>query len=702
MSASPADRTPGRTPGQTPNGELMIMRRPKAVDPLVRPKKRQQPRAPTTNGPPPSQQQVNGVRYPGPGQSQAMPQHPGRPTPPASRPSPNPPNPKNAFSGFSSSEVAPYTDYPLVLSKRALMEGYRHHVARFATQKIVDPEDPTKSYPKIVDPRDSESFVRPVRLHRRDPRAPPAGGGGVKSEDQANAGSTDVGDKEREMQEMQKAERDAQREADRALIAPAASSGGHRKLGHNMKKTEQVWRNDQTDEQKAQSKLRYEEALPWHLEDFDNKNTWVGSYEAALSDTYGMMIHGQDGVFRIIPIEKWYKFTQKGQFKTLSIEEAEKQFRRKIRENSWGPKSEEANQLYREEGGKAAKNLLVGKWERGGGGSGAAAPITKHEDADADDLDFQEDRFADDEENMVFEEDEETKEAEKRIEKDRLQANVFDLKAEKEYEKQELLEKRGKEVGKKQRKKVKKTILKREKKNEYDTDSTDNPYSSDDESDSDDTEAERLKEAERKKAEGSQSSPEKDKLKSKPPSRANTPSHRPSKHGDPLKHSTSNTNLKRPGSPLNSEASGNESARKKHKKKHRPSPQPNAQANNNLQPPSRPGSPLLQPPSAAVAQAGILRKAPNIPAKRQRGAGSGSDTEGGAASGGEMSDGARKKIKLKFGPPSRNGTPQGSRGGSPDLPNALAPKVAQGISRPASPGIVPLYRNSLLRWLTRV
>lgn len=361
------------------------------------------------------------------------------------------------------------------------MEGYRHHVARFASQQIEDPKDPKKSIQKIVDPRNPEEFVRPVRLHRRDPRAPPAGGAGVKSEDQATAATTDVDDKEREKQEIQKAEREAQREAEGALIAPAATSTGHRKIGHNMKKTEQVWRNDQTDEQKAQSKLRYEEALPWHIEDFDNKNTWVGSYEAALSDTYGMMVHGKDGAFRIVPIEKWYKFTQKGQFQALSIEEAEKRYGKKIKEPRWFMDSEESKAKQQAHAKKEASGLFVGKWERGGGGSGVAAPITKHEDAEADDLDYQEDRFADDEENMVFEEDDETKEAEKRIQKDQMQANVFDLKAEKEYEKQELLEKKEKEIGKKQRKKVKKTILKREKKTEYDTDSSENPYSSEDE-----------------------------------------------------------------------------------------------------------------------------------------------------------------------------------------------------------------------------
>lgn len=80
-------------------------------------------------------------------------------------------------------------------------------------------------------------------------------------------GTDDMDDKERERQDILKAQRDAQRETDRALVAPASSATGTRKIGYNMKKTEQIWRNDQTDEQKAQSKLRYEEALPgiWRI-----------------------------------------------------------------------------------------------------------------------------------------------------------------------------------------------------------------------------------------------------------------------------------------------------------------------------------------------------------------------------------------------------------------------------------------------------
>ena len=52
-----------------------------------------------------------------------------------------------------------------------------------------------------------------------------------------------------------------------------------------------------------------------------------------------------------------------------------------------------------------------------------------------------------------------------------------------------------------------------------------------------------------------------------------------------------------------------------------------------------------------------------------------------------MSDGARekKRVKLKLGMPSKNGTPQGSRSGSPDVPNANSAKA--GGSRAESPGI---------------
>jgi len=464
MSASPADMTPGRTP----NGiQAPKLRRPQNADPLVRPKKRTQ-RPPAKNSI--ANKLPNGTKMPGPAPTQAMPQYQGRPPRPSTQPSLGSlDSSKNGTSGFSSPLVSQtFHDYPLVLTKRAIVEGFRHHIARFSSKRKVDP-------------RNSEEFVRPVRLHRRDPRAPPGGAGGVKSEEIPPVGADDMDDKERERQEILKAEREAKRELEMAQVAPSAASGTTRAHGKNMKKTEQIYRNDQTDEQKKQSQLRYEEALPWHLEDFDNKSVWVGSYEAALSDNYAMMIPGPDGIFRLVPLEKWYKFTQKNQFKALTAEEAELRFNKKIKDPRWFMESEETKQQRKEEqdNRKLASGLFLGKWEKGGGGSGQAAPIVKHENADADDLDFQEDRFADDEDNMnLFEEDQETKETEERIKKDQLQANVFDTKEEKEYEKQEKLEKKDKEMTKKFGKRTKKALMKREKNYIYDSDSSGNPYSS--------------------------------------------------------------------------------------------------------------------------------------------------------------------------------------------------------------------------------
>ena len=450
MSASPADVTPGRTPN---DGQAPKFRRPKNADPLVRPKKRTQ--RPTT---------VNG--------NTNQPPNSNRP-PPVVRPSFGPSqNSGNGTSGFTSQSVAPTVqDYPLFISKRALAAGFRHHVARFASKKNVDP-------------RNSEDFVRPVRLHRRDPRAPPGGAGGMKTEEDIQTNMDGMDDKEREKQEILKAEKEAKREAEMAQVAPSASAAP-RTYGKNLKKTEQVYRNDLTEEQKKQSQLRYEEALPWHLEDFENRNTWVGSYEAALSDNYVMMVLGKDDtgsrdIFRMVPLEKWYKFTQKNVFKTLTADEAELRFNKKVKEPRWFMDSEESKQKRNQEqqNKKLASGLFLGKWEKGGGGSGSAAPITKHENADADDLDFQEDRFADDEDNMnLFEEDQETKETEERIKKDQLQANVFDTKEEKEYEKQEKLEQKEKELAKKHGKRTKKALMKREKNYIYDSDTSSNPYS---------------------------------------------------------------------------------------------------------------------------------------------------------------------------------------------------------------------------------
>jgi transcription initiation factor TFIIF subunit alpha len=357
----------------------------------------------------------------------------------------------------------------LYTTKKALREGLLHHIARFASKKAIDPAN-------------ENEFVRPVRLHRRDPRAPPAGARGIKDED-VEMGDVDskdgmLDDKERERQEILRAEREAQRQADLAQIAPTGSgatgSTAKKAATSKQKKTQQVSRGE-TAEGHAASQLRYEEALPWHLEDFDNRNTWVGSYEAALSNTYVMLVSANER-FDMVPLQKWYKFTPKNQFKALTIEEAEAKMKQKYKDPRWFMETQKAAEQQRAEAQnrRAGKKLFVGKWES----NTANAPGKKSEVADADELDFEDDMFADDEDNHTVEpeQDDDTKLAAERIKRDQLQANIFDLKDEREYEKEDEEERKEEELKKHLGRGVRKALMKREKNFIYDSES-DNPYS---------------------------------------------------------------------------------------------------------------------------------------------------------------------------------------------------------------------------------
>ncbi|KAL4889294.1 hypothetical protein BDV59DRAFT_120415 [Aspergillus ambiguus] len=623
-SNDPTSRTPTASNGAPP----MRIRRPRAADPLVRPKRKPAPRPP-------------GAAAPG-ATSVAKPT-PSRPVAPsASRPPERnlilPPSQNkfgaNGFSGPLLSET--YTDYPLVTTKRALREGLKHHIARFASKKTVDP-------------RDESQFTRPVRLQRRDPRARPhemssdRGQGMQKTSFDSN---NQLDEAEREELEARKAAREREREENLAQIAPSMGQAPKRSNAPKQK-TQQVSKTDMTPEEIARTRIKYEEALPWHLEDFDNKNTWVGNYEAALSETHAVFVLENTGKMRMIPVDKWYRFNAKNQFKALTIEEAEKFMAKRVKDPRWFmEKQQEMAQRKELEQFAKQRKVYAGKQATPAGADGL----------EADEMDFEEDRFADDEEHDdLFNDDEETKAAEKRIKQDQLKANVFDLKDEKEYEDEEKREKKEKEARRVLGKRVRKALKRREKNYDYSSGSDVNPYS--DEESSEDSEAERLREEEERKAEE-----EKNKKESASSSKgSNTPSGR-TKHSDPLKKGSAAVSRKRLGSPNASDASGTDTSRKR-KSKH---PQPAAQ------PSSRPMS-----PAAGSSTSAGKKRVRNVPT-----GGAGSD-DGGAGSGAEMSESGKTK-KLKLNPPSavsRSGTPQGSRAGSP---TPLASRSFSG-SRASSP-----------------
>ncbi|KAB8253854.1 hypothetical protein BDV32DRAFT_25912 [Aspergillus pseudonomiae] len=630
--ATPTNDPNVRTPTGSNGPPPMRIRRPKAADPLVRPKRKPAPKpAIPVSGNGPVSKAVSS--RPATSNPLSMPHSErGKPSPSGADFS------ANGFSGPLLSET--YTDYPLVTTKRALREGLKHHIARFASKKTVDP-------------RDESQFTRPVRLQRRDPRARSHGIALEKSQGMqktASESSHHMDEAEREELEARKAAREKERAENLAQIAPSAGSAPKR-ANMPKQKTQQVSKTDMTPEEMAKTRIKYEEALPWHLEDFDNKNIWVGNYEAALSETHAVFILEATGKMRMIPVEKWYRFNAKNQFKALTIEEAEKFMAKKVKDPRWFmEKQQELAQRKELEQFAKQRKVYAGK-------QGTPSGV---EGLEADEMDFEEDRFADDEEHDdLFNEDEEAKAAEKRIKQDQLKANVFDLKDEKDYEQEELREKKEKEARRVLGKKVRKALQKREKNYDYSSGSDVNPYS-DDES-SDDSEAERLKEEERKAEE------EKNKKEATASSKGNnTPSGRP-KHTDPLKKGAAAAPRKRLGSPNVSDASGTDTSRKKGKSKDlssQPTPQPSSR---NMSPVASSQMPLGK------------KRVRNAPLG---GAGSGSDADGGAGSGGEMSESGKTK-KLKLNPPavSQSGTPQGSRAGSP------TPLTGKGFSgsRASSP-----------------
>lgn len=423
----------------------MRIRRPRpAADPLVRPKKK-----PT--------KAVEAA----PGSGAPTKTLPSRSTP--SKVLPPPPQPERlppalgreglAVNGFSGPLLSQkYTDYPVVTTKRALREGLKHHVARFASKRTVDP-------------RDESQFTRPVRLHRRDPRTKTQDSNGEKV---LGPDGQQLDDAEREALDARRAAREKERAENLAQIAPAVGSSAKRPNAPKQK-TQQVFKSDLTPEEIAKARIKYEEALPWHLEDFDNRNIWVGNYEAALSETHAIFVLENTGKMRMIPAEKWYKFSAKSQFKALTIEEAEKYMAKRVKDPRWFMEKQQeiAQQKELEQFAKSRK-VYAGK-------QGVSAG---REGLEASEMDFEEDRFADDEEHddLFNDQDEDTKAAEKRIKEDQLKANVFDLKEEKDYEEEELREKKEREARRVLGKKVRKALKKRERNYDYSSGSDVNPY----------------------------------------------------------------------------------------------------------------------------------------------------------------------------------------------------------------------------------
>lgn len=375
-----------------------------------------------------------------------------------------------------------HEDYPIVTTKRAMLNSLRHHVMRFVPNRSADIQK--------IDPCDQSQFERPIRLHRRDPRAEPSG---VVNADSPAGNSTDANaqnadDKERARIAAVKAERQAEREANMAQMAPAAKT--NKKKNNFRKQTEQVFQFNDSADKKKEMNIRYEEKLPWHVEDFEGKNVWRGTYETALSGCQVALLpdQGQKGsFFRMIPMEKWYKFTPKPKFKPLTIEEAEATMKKKYRDPRFLAEARRNAMLDKQKESVRGIGLFARKGERGERPTSSRLKTEFDDDdkpeapADTDEIDFNvEEDFADDEENELFNMDDrdEKRDIQNKIKKEQQEANIFEIKEDKDYDQEEEEERRKAEIEKKQSKKTQRALMKRERNFVYEEDSEGNPYTS--------------------------------------------------------------------------------------------------------------------------------------------------------------------------------------------------------------------------------
>src|SRR6185312_16406030 len=103
-------------------------------------------------------------------------------------------------------------------------------------------------------------------------------------------------------------------------------------------------------------KLRAEEEKPWVLEDYDGTNTYIGELEGGQRANYALFLLTDDG-FKVVCVDKWYKFKPKIRHRTLTIEEAEEAIAKAAKRDNdrwmmhkWS-KSAEDEQLEAKEGG---------------------------------------------------------------------------------------------------------------------------------------------------------------------------------------------------------------------------------------------------------------------------------------------------------------------------------------------------------------
>ncbi|KAJ2445433.1 transcription factor IIF subunit tfg1, partial [Coemansia sp. RSA 2440] len=193
-------------------------------------------------------------------------------------------------------ETRASTDYTLMSSTRTRT----HNVMRFLSPTSVD----------------LTTFTPPVKMRRRN-RDYFRLKNKKRNEERVQSG-TDLVEETVDAEP----ELDSRPKADMNLIADV---GGARRNKRNLfkKKTKQVYFADE-----EKRRLDIEEARPWVLEDDDESHVWTGDLEGGQNaSAYVLFVLADDG-FRVVPVDRWYKFAPKLKYRTMTLDEAEEELTR--------------------------------------------------------------------------------------------------------------------------------------------------------------------------------------------------------------------------------------------------------------------------------------------------------------------------------------------------------------------------------------
>ncbi|KAG5363723.1 Transcription initiation factor IIF subunit alpha [Yarrowia sp. B02] len=353
-------------------------------------------------------------------------------------------------SGVKKEENEPkYKEYSLVAASQDELKDLRYHIMRLHTIKNVDP---------------ASDFTPPIKLHRKDPRNLQFQ---ATQEEQAAEGEN-----------SEESEQPKREQADLSKIAPDGGARHAKKNQFNRKAKQVVHRDEEA------KKLRYEEYYPWVMEDYSGKNTWVGNYEAAQSDSYCVFVFHGNG-FKMVPVEKFYKFTPRNQYATLTLEEAEKRMADSVKAGTprWLMKHMSPEmQQSRMRDQRPRKFQTVDS----GGPVDDDDGLSRRRERDDEDLDFDH-VFDDDEEAPIMDGDEEDqKEVERKMKNEHRSAAV--LKDTHDDDMGDLFGEDEEEKMDKEGRKLKKYLRSLEKNAHYDSDDDENPYASSEEDDDDEDE----------------------------------------------------------------------------------------------------------------------------------------------------------------------------------------------------------------------